>query len=138
MRKLLALCIALAAIVAVTASSFGSSMMALTLAWLNPITLDASGRVPQIFCADGNIKIRLTDRNGVTQIVQDNLLVVGPSGGGGGGGIVDPTTIATTGDFKASYSTGTLTGWVNRETGKSQAYGITKDLRLVVESGEGT
>jgi hypothetical protein len=31
---------------------------ALTLAYPNPITLDAAGRVPQLFCADGNIKIR--------------------------------------------------------------------------------
>jgi hypothetical protein len=68
--------------------------------------------VPQLFCADGNIKIRLTDRNGVTQIVQDNLLVVGPSGGGGGGGIVDPTTIFQTGAFMQFYGTGNLTGWV--------------------------
>ncbi|MCK1430907.1 hypothetical protein [Bradyrhizobium sp. 87] len=85
---------------------------ALTLAWPNPITLDASGRVPQVFCADGNIKIRLTDRNGVQQIVQDNLLVVGPSGGGGGGGTVDPTTILATGDFKLVYNTGVVTGFV--------------------------
>jgi hypothetical protein len=85
---------------------------ALTLAWPNPITLDASGRVPQLFCADGNIKIRLTDRNGVQQIVQDNLLVVGPSGGGGGGGTVDPTTILSTGDIKVAYGTGILSGFV--------------------------
>lgn len=85
---------------------------ALTLAWPNPITLDAAGRVPQLFCADGNIKIRLTDRNGLQQLVQDNLLVVGPSGGGGGGGTVDPTTILATGDLKVSYGTSVLTGFV--------------------------
>ncbi|MET4295445.1 hypothetical protein ABIB06_005971 [Bradyrhizobium sp. LB8.2] len=85
---------------------------ALTLAYPNPVTLDASGRVPQLFCADGNIKIRLTDKNGAQKLVQDNLLVVGPSGGGGGGGTVDPTTIFKTGAFMQFYGTGNMTGWV--------------------------
>ncbi|MCK1346919.1 MULTISPECIES: hypothetical protein [unclassified Bradyrhizobium] len=35
---------------------------ALTLAWPKPITLDAAGRVPQLFCVDGNIKIRSRGR----------------------------------------------------------------------------
>jgi hypothetical protein len=85
---------------------------ALTLVWPNPITLDAAGRVPQIFCADGTIKIRLTDKNGVQKLVQDNLLVIGASSGGGGGGTVDPTTILTTGDVKFAYGTGIVTGFV--------------------------
>ncbi|PSO29822.1 hypothetical protein [Bradyrhizobium sp. MOS002] len=84
----------------------------LTLPWPNPVTLDAAGRVPQLFCADGNIKIRLTDKNGAQKLVQDNLLIVGPSGGGGGGGTVDPTTIFQTGAFMQFYGTGSLTGWV--------------------------
>jgi len=84
----------------------------LTLAWPNPITLDSAGRIPQIFCADGSIKIRLTNSAGITQLVADNLLVVGPSGGGGGGSTVDPTTILATGDFKQVYNTGVLTGFV--------------------------
>ena len=85
---------------------------ALTLPYPNPITLDASGRVPMFYLADGNIKIRLTDSNGVTVIAADQLLVVGPSSGGGGGSSVDPTAIMQTGDFKARYGTGTLTGFV--------------------------
>ena len=85
---------------------------ALTLAYPNPLTLDAAGRVPQVFCADGTIKIRLTDRLGNQKLVQDNLLVVGPSGGGGGGGTVDPTTIFQTGAFMQFYGTGSLAGWV--------------------------
>lgn len=86
---------------------------ALTLALPNPLTLDASGRIPQFFLADGNIKIRLTDRNGVTVIAADNLLVIGPSSGGGGGGsTIDPTTIFSTGDMKAAYGTSVLSGWV--------------------------
>jgi hypothetical protein len=91
---------------------------ALTLLRPNPMVCDATGRLPQWFVADGLIKLRLTDKNGV-QIFPlsgdsgDNLLVVGPSsGGGGGGGTVDPTTIATTGDVKATYGTGPISGWV--------------------------
>ncbi|SFJ72391.1 hypothetical protein [Bradyrhizobium sp. cf659] len=84
----------------------------LTLPWPNPITLDAAGRIPQLFCADGSIKIRLTDKNGNQKLVQDNLLIVGPSGGGGGGGTVDPTTIFQTGAFMQFYGTGILSGWV--------------------------
>jgi len=101
---------------------------ALTLVWPNPITLDAAGRVPQIFCADGTIKIRLTDKNGVQKLVQDNLLVVGPSGGGGGGGTVDSTTIAATGDLKSAYGTGILSGWVraNGRTIGSSTSGATE------------
>ncbi|MDQ5916155.1 MAG: hypothetical protein QG584_2049 [Pseudomonadota bacterium] len=79
----------------------------------NPIILDAAGRVPAFYLADGQIKIRLTDKNGVDQIVQDNLLVIGPSsGGGGGGGGVDATTVMATGDIKARYGTGALAGFV--------------------------
>jgi microcystin-dependent protein len=84
----------------------------LTIPWPNPITLDSAGRIPQLFCADGSIKIRLTNAAGVQQLVADNLLVVGPSGGGGGGGTVDPTTILATGDIKYVFGTDTLTGFV--------------------------
>jgi hypothetical protein len=84
----------------------------LTIPWPNPITLDSAGRIPQLFCDDGSIKIRLTNSAGVQQLVQDNLLIVGPSGGGGGGGTVDATTILATGDFKMVYGTGPLTGFV--------------------------
>jgi microcystin-dependent protein len=86
---------------------------ALTLPWPNPITLDATGRVPQLFLADGLVKVRLTDVHGVTQLVADNLQVIGPSSGGGGGGTsVDPTTVYQTGDLKPRYGTGAHTGWV--------------------------
>jgi hypothetical protein len=85
----------------------------LTVAQPNPLTCDASGRLPQWFVADGLIKVRLTDKNGLQVFVGDNLLVVGPSsGGGGGGGTIDPTTIASTGDVKASYAVGSISGWV--------------------------
>lgn len=85
---------------------------ALSIAYTNPIVLDSSGRVPFFYLADGNIKIRLTDSSGVTIIAADGLLVIGPSSGGGGGGGVDATTVLATGDMKARYGTGSLTGFV--------------------------
>lgn len=86
---------------------------ALTILHPNPLTCDSTGRLPQWFVADGQIKLRLTDRNSTAIFTQDNLLVIGPSGGGGGGGgTVDPTTVASTGDLKVSYGTTVLSGWV--------------------------
>jgi hypothetical protein len=87
--------------------------IALTLPHPNPIVLLADGRVPMFYLADGNIKIRLTTKTGVTVLAEDNLLVIGPSAGGGGGGAsVDPTTVIAVGDIKARFGTGTLTGFV--------------------------
>ena len=85
---------------------------ALTIPLPNPQTCDAAGRLPQMFFADGTIKVRLTDKNGVTQVVADNIQVIGASSGSGGGGTVDATTVLATGDIKVKYSTGTLSGFV--------------------------
>ena len=85
---------------------------ALTITWPNPIILDAAGRVPAFYLADGNIKIRLTDSNGIVQVTADNLLVIGPSSGSGSTPSVDATTILATGDIKTRYGTGALTGFV--------------------------
>mgnify|MGYP000054724843 CR=1 FL=1 len=85
---------------------------ALTIPWPNPITLDSAGRVPQLYFADGAIKIRLTNSAGVVQVAADNILVIGASSGGGGGGSVDATTVLATGDFKIRHGTGALTGFV--------------------------
>jgi hypothetical protein len=100
----------------------------LTLAWPNPITLDSAGRVPQLFCADGSIKVRITTSTGISQLVADNLLIVGPSGGGGGGGSVDPTTILQTGHMEVFYGTGTMSGFVrcNGRTIGSASSGATE------------
>lgn len=108
----------------------------LTLPLPNPVTLDAAGRVPQFFLADGSIKIRLTDKNNVQQIVADGVLVIGASSGGGGGSPVDPTTIAATGDIKAVYGTGTLTGWVrlNGRTIGSSTSGATERANADVQA----
>jgi len=85
---------------------------ALTLPLPNPVTLSASGRIPAFYLADGQIKVRLTDKYGVAQFEQDNLLVIGPSSGGGGGRSVDPTTIFQTGDCLWLPAQGTRSGWV--------------------------
>lgn len=91
---------------------------ALTLPLPNPVTLDSAGRVPAFYLADGQIKIRLTNSTGVTQIEQDNLLVIGPSSGAGGGGGVDPTTVFQTGDTLWLDVSGIRTGWV-RDNGRT-------------------
>lgn len=91
----------------------------LTIVLPNPIKLDAAGRLPQFFLADGLIKVRLTDADGVQQLVADGVQVIGPSsGGGGGGGTVDPTTIFQTGDVIWLDISGTRDGWV-RDNGRT-------------------
>jgi hypothetical protein len=84
----------------------------LTLLQPNPLRCDSAGRLPQFFLADGAIKIRLTKSNGVNVITVDGILVIGPSAGGGGGSPVDATTVLATGDIKARYGTGVLSGFV--------------------------
>ena len=86
--------------------------ISLTIPWPNPITLDSGGNIPQLFFADGYIKIRLANSAGVTQISSDYVLVMGPTAGAGAAPSVDATTILATGDLKARYAVGTLSGWV--------------------------
>lgn len=85
---------------------------ALTIPWPNPLILDAGGNIPQLFFADGSIKIRLANAKGVAQLVADGIQVVGASSGGGGGSTVDATTVLATGDTKSRYGTGVLSGFV--------------------------
>jgi microcystin-dependent protein len=128
---------------------------ALTIPLPNPQICDSAGRLPQMFLADGTIKVRLADFNGVTQVVADNIQVIGASSGGGGGGTVDPTTIIATGDLKARYGVGILSGFVraNGRTIGSSTSGATEranadcdalfeylwntDPNLVVSGGRG-
>jgi hypothetical protein len=101
----------------------------LTLLLPNPITLDAAGRIPQFFLADGYIKVRLQDVHGVTQLAQDGILVIGPSAGGGGGGAaIDPTSVMQTGDMKFRHDTAIVSGFVrlNGKTIGSAASGATE------------
>lgn len=92
-----------------------------------PLTLDANGRVPPFYLADGSVHVRLTDSGGVVQFDYPSMLVIGPSGGGGGGGSVDPTTIASTGDIKFRATGEILSGWVkaNGQTIGSATSGAT-------------
>jgi hypothetical protein len=87
--------------------------IALTIKQPYPMTLDAAGRVPAFFLADGTVKIRLQDKNGVVQLAADQVLVIGPSSGGGGGGsTVDPTQLIQTGNMILRYGVGTVDGYV--------------------------
>lgn len=128
---------------------------ALTIPLSNPIICDAYGRLPQIFLADGSIKLRLTKSNGVEVFAADGILVVGASSGGGGGSPVDATTVLATGDLKARYGTGVLSGFVrangrtlgsatsgateraNADTQTLYEYLWTADANLVVSTGRG-
>ena len=84
----------------------------LTIKMPYPITLDAAGRIPQFFLADGTIKVRLQDKSGVVQLAADSILVIGPSAGGGGGGTVDPTQLIQTGNMILRYGIGVIAGYV--------------------------
>jgi len=128
---------------------------ALTIPHPNPITLDSAGRIPQLFFADGQIKVRLTNSAGVNQLTADNILVIGASSGGGGGGSVDATTVLATGDIKTRYGTGALSGFVrlngrtigsatsgaseraNADTQALFEYLWTTDANLTVSTGRG-
>lgn len=96
--------------VATVQNSFQDTGLTLTNPW--PLTLDANGRIPNFYLANGAVHVRLTDANGVVQFDVPNMLVVGASSGGGGGGSVDPTTIASTGDVKWRLTGEFLSGWV--------------------------
>jgi len=127
----------------------------LTIPYPNPITLDAAGRVPSFYLDDGQIKIRLTDAFGVTQIAADNLLVIGASSGTGTPPSVDATTVLQVGDLKVRYGTGAHSGWVraNGRTIGSASSGAsersnsdcqtlfeflwTEDANLTVSTGRG-
>lgn len=93
--------------------AYQDSALTIPVAGGNIITLDASGRIPQFFLADGLIKIRLVDVNGDVQVSADGIQVIGPSsGGGGGGGSVDPTTVMQPGFLAPYYGIGPRDGFV--------------------------
>jgi hypothetical protein len=94
----------------VVQNSFQDTGLTVPNQW--PLILDSNGRVPAFYLADGSVHVRLTDAAGVVQFDIPSMLVIGPSGGGGGGGGVDPTTIASTGDFKPRMTSEFLAGWV--------------------------
>lgn len=119
-----------------------------------PMTLDAAGRVPQFFLADGSVKIRLQDASGVVQLSADQVLVIGPSAGGGGGATVDQTQLIQTGMMMFSHTTAQIAGFtrLNGRTIGSSTSGATErnnqdcqglflflwpDTNLVVSGGRG-
>jgi hypothetical protein len=95
--------------VATRQDSFQDTALSIANPW--PLPLDANARVPIFYLADGSIHVRLTDSGGVVQY-DATVLVIGPSSGGGSGAVVDPTTIAATGDVKFRPTSEVLTGWV--------------------------
>lgn len=126
----------------------------LTIKQPYPMTLDAAGRVPQFFVADGSVKIRLQDKTGVVQLAADSVLVIGPSAGGGGGSTVDPTQLIQTGMMMFRHGVGAISGFVrlNNLTVGSATSGATEranqdcqalflllwpDLNLTVSGGRG-
>lgn len=111
----------------------------LTIPAPNPLECDSTGRLPQFFLADGFIKVRLEDKNGVVIPggTADSILVIGPSSGeGGGGGGVDPTTVKRTGEMFLYYGSGNIDGAVpvNGKTIGSATSGATQLAHAGVEA----
>lgn len=77
-----------------------------------PLEADQNGRIPMFYLADGSVKVRLTDADGVVQFDYPEMLVIGPSGGSTPGPGVDATTVFQTGDVKWRPSNETLSGFV--------------------------
>lgn len=98
----------------------------------NPLVGDSSGRIPLFFVADGTYHVRLTDQfgnmnNGGFDIPQ--IPSIGASASGGGGTVVDPTTVASTGDVKWRLENNIIIpGWVriNGRTIGNAASGATE------------
>ena len=84
----------------------------LTNPWPNPLDLDASARMPQLWFADGVIRIRVTDAGGVVQFDGDALPVIGSSATTTPTAPTDPNGLYGFGDLKMRYGTGTLSGYV--------------------------
>jgi hypothetical protein len=100
----------------------------LTIQNPNPLPADEFGRIPMFYLADGQVHVRLTDANGVAIFDYPSMQVIGPSSGSGSGGSVDPSTIASTGDWKWRPTSEVLTGWVkaNAQTIGSPSSGATQ------------
>lgn len=96
--------------VATPQNSYQDTSLTILNPW--PLQLDANGRIPAFYLANGSIHVRLTDASGVVQFDYPSMLVIGPSAGGGGGSGIDPTSIASTGDIKFRATSETIVGWV--------------------------
>jgi hypothetical protein len=111
--------------VATRQNSFQDTALSIQNPW--PLTLDANGRVPAFYLANGSVHVRLTDASGVVMFDYPSALVIGPSSGAGGGASVDPTSVLSTGDIKFRATGETVTGWVklNAQTVGSATSGAT-------------
>lgn len=101
---------------------------ALTTAMPHPMTLDAAGRIPQFFLADGFVKVRLTDAQGVVQLSADYVLVIGPPTVEDEEPSESGTGLIEMGDMICRYGTGARTGFVrcNNNTIGSTLSGATE------------
>ncbi|PZM07580.1 hypothetical protein [Rhizobium tubonense] len=97
-------------------SVYGAYALGLINKLPNPVVSDGNGFFPSVFFdeADGFYHLRMTTSGGVVILDVDGLPIIGPSGGGGGGGDnpVNPDAVLSTGDMKARYGTGFLSGFV--------------------------
>ena len=95
---------------------YGAYALGLTNKLQNPVVSDGNGFFPSVFFdeADGFYHLRITTSGGVIILDVDGLPIIGPAGGGGGGGNnpVNPDAVLATGDLKARYGSGFLSGWV--------------------------
>lgn len=78
----------------------------------NPMTADATGRLPIFYVADGVYAVRLVDATGVQIYYYPQVASIGASSSGGGGSAVDATTVFQTGDTIWVPYDGTRAGWV--------------------------
>lgn len=107
-----------------TYSDFG-----LTVSQTWPIEADGSGRLPQIWVADGSYRARMTTSAGVAIFDEASVTAIGASSGGTtSGASVDATTVFQTGDVLWVPYAGTRSGWVrmNARTIGSASSGATE------------
>jgi hypothetical protein len=104
----------------------------------HPIELDASGRIPEFWVADGSYRVRLTDVAGNEIFDINSTTAIGASSGGGGGGSGDVSeeSIFQTGDIMWQPVNGTRSGFVraNARTIGSSSSGATERANADTET----
>jgi hypothetical protein len=104
----------------------------------HPIVLDASGRIPEFWLADGSYRVRLTDVAGNEIFDINSTTAIGASSGSGGGGSGDVSeeSIFQTGDIMWQPVNGTRSGFVraNARTIGSSSSGATERANADAET----
>jgi hypothetical protein len=104
----------------------------------HPIELDASGRIPEFWVADGSYRVRLTDVAGNEIFDINSTTAIGASSGSGGGGSGDVSeeSIFQTGDIMWQPVDGTRSGFVraNARTIGSSSSGATERANADAET----